>query len=130
MIRIGRTAGTLCVAGLLLTASGCGAGGAPQPADSAQALAALRAALESWKAGEKPEALATQSPPIHVKDMDWEGGFRLVDFRADAEGKLSGYDMNYPVVLELKNPKGLSVKKNAVYTVTTRPALLVSRQEG
>ena len=38
--------------------------------------------------------------------------------------------MNYPVVLELKSPKGKSVKKNAVYTVTTRPELLVSRQEG
>ena len=38
--------------------------------------------------------------------------------------------MNYPVVLELKSPKGDSVKKTAVYTVTTSPELLVSRQEG
>jgi hypothetical protein len=38
--------------------------------------------------------------------------------------------MTYPVVLEMENPKGKSVKKNAVYTVTTRPELLVSRQEG
>ena len=30
--------------------------------------------------------------------------------------------MNYPVVLELKSPKGKSVKKTAVYTVTTRPS--------
>ena len=62
--------------------------------------------------------------------MDWKGGFRLVGYKADADGKLVGYDMNYPVVLELKSPKGKSVKKNAVYTVTTSPELLISRQEG
>ena len=38
--------------------------------------------------------------------------------------------MNYPVTLELKTPKGKSVKKAAVYTVTTSPQLLVLRQEG
>jgi hypothetical protein len=130
MIGIMRIAATLSVAGLLLTASGCGAGGTPETADSAQAQAALRAALESWKSGQKPEDLARQSPPIHVKDADWDGGFRLVDFRADAQGKLAGYDVNYAVVLELKSPKGVPIKKNAVYTITTRPELVIARQEG
>jgi hypothetical protein len=117
-------------AGLLLIASGCGVGGQPQPTDSEQARAALRAALDSWKAGEKPEVLARQSPAIHVKDVDWDGGFRLVAYRADADGRLVGYDMNYPVVLELKSPRGVAVKKNAVYTVTTRNEVFISRQEG
>jgi hypothetical protein len=130
MAGILRTAGTLWIAGVLLGASGCGSHATPQPADSAQAQAALRAALESWKAGETPENLEKQSPPIHVKDVDWVGGFRLVDFKADAEGKLVGYEMNYTVVLELKSPKGASVKKKAVYTVTTRPDVFISRQEG
>jgi hypothetical protein len=113
-----------------MIASGCGAGSRPETADATQARAALSAALDAWKAGEKPEVLARRSPPIHVKDVDWDGGFRLVDYKSDAEGKLAGYDMNYPVDLELKGPTGSSVKKKAVYTVTTRPELLVSRQEG
>src|SRR5262249_42531229 len=118
------------IAGVLLIAPGCGAGSRPETADSTQARAALSAALDAWKAGEKPEVLAQRSPPIHVKDVDWDGGFHLVDYKADADGRLVGYDMNYPVVLELKSPKGVSVKKNAVYTVTTHPELFISRQEG
>ena len=130
MINIARTAGAVWIAAVLLTASGCGAGATPQPSDSAKAKAALRDALESWKAGKTPEDLKTQSPPIHVKAVDWAGGFRLVNFKADAEGKVAGYDVNYPVILELESPKGVAVKKNAVYTVTTAPELLISRQEG
>jgi len=84
----------------------------------------------AFTASTKPEDLEKRTPPIHVKDVDWNGGFRLVSYKAGEAGKLAGYDMNYPVVLELKSPKGNSVKKNAVYTVTTRPELLVSRQEG
>jgi hypothetical protein len=38
--------------------------------------------------------------------------------------------MNYPVLLELKNPKGSTVKKKAVYTITTSPEVLILRQEG
>lgn len=54
----------------------------------------------------------------------------MVGYDAGAEGRRVGYDMNYPVVLELKNPQGRLVKKNAVYTVTTSPELVVLRQEG
>jgi hypothetical protein len=118
------------LAGSLIILSGCGAGGAAERADPAQAQDALHAVLDAWKAGEKPEDLEKRTPPIHVKDLDWAGGFKLVGYQADAAGKLAGYDMTYPVVLEMENPKGKSVKKNAVYTVTTRPELLVSRQEG
>jgi hypothetical protein len=82
------------------------------------------------EAGETPEHLATLTPPIHIKDGDWGGGFRLVAFNADANGRLVGYDMNYSVDLELKSPKGTTVKKQAVYTVTTHPELFISRQEG
>ena len=65
-----------------------------------------------------------------MKDKDWNEGYQLVSYQAGEGGKLVGYDMNCPVVLELKSPKGKSVKKTAVYTITTRPETLVSRQEG
>ena len=130
MSKIIRAIGAGSLATMFLMATGCSTGEKPTAADSTQARATLQAALDAWKAGGAPESLANQSPPILVKDVDWKGGYSLLDYKAEAEGKLVGYDMNYPVVLELKSPKGVSVKKNAVYTVTTSPGLLVSRQEG
>ena len=91
---------------LLLLLSGCGSDGAAYQADPGQAQQTLRTVLDAWKAGEKPASLENQTPRILVKDSDWQDGFTLVSYQADAEGKLVGYDMNYPVVLELKSPKG------------------------
>jgi hypothetical protein len=96
----------------------------------AKAQETLRSALDAWKSGEKLEELEKRTPPIHIKDLDWVDGFKLIGYQADSAGKLVGYDMTYVVALELESPKGKSVKKNAVYTVSTRPELLVSRQEG
>src|SRR3954466_4789603 len=101
---------------LLLLMSGCGSSGSAFEADPAKAQETLRAVLDAWKAGEKPENLETRTPPIRVRDLDWQDGFTLVDYYAENSGRLVGYDMNYPVVLELKNPKGATVKKTAVYT--------------
>jgi hypothetical protein len=126
-----RRAWCLGLAGVaLISTCGCGASSGAQAADPDQAQTALRAALDAWKAGGKPADLESHAPSIHVKDADWNDGFRLVSYRAGDEGKLVGFDMNYPVVLELKSPKGKAVKKQAVYTVTTRPQVLVLRQEG
>jgi hypothetical protein len=130
MKRIMQTLGPGWLAATLVILSGCGAGGTPDPADPARAQEALRAVLDAWKAGDQPEDLEKRTPPIHVKDLDWRNGFHLVRYRADADGRLVGYDMNYLVVLELRSPKGNAVKRNALYTVTTRPQVLILRQEG
>jgi hypothetical protein len=113
---------TLCAA-----CAGCGGGAAPS--DPAEGRKALQAALDAWKGGEKPDALAQRSPAIHVTDGDWMSGLVLKSYTADGEGKLVGSDVNYDVVLELKPAKGPAVKKNAVYAVTTRPQLMVRRQD-
>jgi hypothetical protein len=116
--------------GALVLIAGCGLGERAEPADRDQAQKALQTVLDAWKAGEKPENLENLTPPIHVKDADWRGGFLLVGYKADQEGRLVGFDINYPVILELKSPKGKPVKKTAVYSIATRPSLLVARQEG
>jgi hypothetical protein len=118
------------LAGSMIVLSGCGARESAHQADPTQAQETLHTVLDLWKSGGMPEELEKRTPPIHVKDLDWAGGFKLVAYQDGTEGKLVGYDMNYPVVLELESPKGKSVKKNAIYTVTTQPGLLVSRQEG
>jgi hypothetical protein len=115
---------------VIAASSGCGAGGTPHTADPDLAHEALRTALDAWKSGEKPADLGKRTPPIQVLDLDWQGGLALVGYMAEPEGKLVGHDLNYPVVLELKNSKGRTIKKTAVYTVTTRPEILVLRQEG
>jgi hypothetical protein len=115
---------------VLLFLTGCGLGQAAHQADPDQAKTTLHAVLDAWKAGASLESLEAQSTPIRVMDLDWKDGKKLISYHASAEGKLVGFDMNYPVVLELKNRKGSTVKKSAVYTVTTHPEILVMRQEG
>ena len=110
-----------------LFVSGCG-GSFGSSFDPDEGKKALSAALDAWKAGEKPNALAQRTPPIHVTDGDWLSGLRLQAYSAD-DGKLVGSDVNYQVALELKTPKGQVVKKTAVYAVTTHPQTLVLRQD-
>lgn len=121
---------TAAISALPLLFGGCGFEPPPQQADPDQAKTTLHAVLDAWKSGAQPDSLQAQSPPIRVLDLDWKEGDQLISYEASAEGRLVGYDMNYPVVLELKKRKGGVVKKTAVYTVTTHPEVLVMRQEG
>lgn len=116
-------------AGLLALAIGCVGCGQSGTSDPAEGRRALLAALDAWKGGETPGALAKRDPSIHVSDGDWASGLRLQGYRADDEGKLVGSDVNYSVALELKNAKGKVTKKTAVYAVTTHPQVLVHRQD-
>jgi hypothetical protein len=119
----------LWMACALVLMAGCGIGQTGRPADPAAAERALRAALDAWKQGEDPDTLSRRTPPILVSDVEWKGGLRLLRYTADEAGRLVGFDMNYPVVLELKSPRGKAVTKRALYAVTTQPEVLVVRQE-
>lgn len=113
----------------LVLGFGCG-GPSAAPSDPVEGRQTLQTVLDAWKVGEKPAALSQRTPPIQVSDGDWLSGLRLQSYQADDEGKLVGTDVNYSVVLELKTAQGKVVKKTAVYAVTTRPQLLVHRQDG
>jgi hypothetical protein len=113
----------------ILALGGGGCGASATPSDPTEGRKALEIALNAWKGGETPGALSERTPPIHVSDGDWMSGLRLQRFHAD-DGKLVGSDVNYNVVLELKTAKGKVVTKDAVYSVTTQPRLLVLRQDG
>ncbi|MDR3620606.1 MAG: hypothetical protein P4L85_14740 [Paludisphaera borealis] len=112
---------------LVLGSGGCGS--TATTADLADGRKALQTALDAWKGGQTPDALAKSTPSIHVADGDWKSGLLLQSYKADDEGKLVGTDLNYAVVLELKNDKGKVTSKKAVYAVSTHPQLLVLRQD-
>lgn len=120
----------LGLAGALILAIGSvGCEQSATPSDHNEGRKALQVALDAWKGGEKPDGLAQRSPSIHVSDVDWKSGLLLQSYQADDQGKLVGADLNYSVVLELKNAKGKVTKKQAVYAVATHPQLLVLRQD-
>ncbi len=116
---------------LLCITTGCGMSQSAAPqADPGQAEKTLRLVLDAWKAGENPADFSKRVPSIVINDMDWSTGLKLVAYKPQADARLAGNDMQYPVVLELKSPKGRIVKKQAVYTISTSPQLLVLRQDG
>jgi hypothetical protein len=112
---------------LVLAFGGCGP--SATPSDPTEGRKALQIVLDAWKGGEKPAALAQQTPSIHVTDGDWMSGLCLQSYNAEGDGKLVGTDVNYNVVLVLKTAKGKVVTRNAVYAVTTHPQLMVLRQD-
>jgi hypothetical protein len=114
--------------GFLILAAGCGS--TPVTADADQARQTLIAVLDAWKSGDTPEALAARLPAIHVSDADWKAGVTLASYKAADSARPAGYDLGFPVVLELKDPKAkVSKKTNAVYIVSTHPRALVLRQD-
>ena len=114
------------VASILIGALGCG--GTPGGGDDPEsALAALRASLDAWKAGESPDSLLSHSPVVHVADYRWEAGFKLKDYKVAESSATSGFDRRYPVELWLTSKKGKDARERAVYNVATRPSITVVR---
>lgn len=123
--------GALILAGLVL-----GCGGPPPQADPDRAAAALRDALEAWKTGETPAALAAREPAIVVIDHKWQAGYKLIAFTAvDPAGRPHGVEQRFEVELSLvpspaakrPGPAPKPVKEIAIYTVGTDPKLTVCR---
>jgi hypothetical protein len=114
----------------LVFAPGCGGSPPSKEANPAVAREALATTLKAWKEGEKPDALAARTPPIRVADEDWLAGLRLEDYQVDPTDRMLGTSLNCRVSLTLKDTKGKTLKKKAVYSVGTDPALTIIRQEG
>jgi hypothetical protein len=114
----------------LLSLAGCGPS-RPEAADPQKSKELLRAVLDAWQQGEKPESLKVRSPAIHANDPDWAGGLKLERYEvSDAEGKPNGYDFNYPVTLWLRSGSGNARSKKVSYTIGTSSALVVVRDLG
>jgi hypothetical protein len=111
----------------VLLSAGCGRA-PPAPADPAKAREALQTALNAWKDGKEPNWLQEQTPPVHVVDHEWLGGYRLLRFKVEKD-EPAGADLRCQVLLSLKDKRGNALQKRAVYSVGTSPVLTVVREE-
>ncbi len=109
-------------------APGCNSAIKNAPVNAAKARETLRAALDSWKKGDKVDALQGASPPIYVIDMEWQAGSRLKDYQLVNDGEEKDAHLFCPVRLTLIDPKGHEVKREVTYIVATAPNLTVSRK--
>ncbi len=109
-------------------AAGCSSGPVHAPVDAEKARATLRTALESWKKGDKVDALQAASPPVYVIDAEWQAGAKLVGYEVTGPGEEKDAHLFCPVRLTLREPGGKEVKRDVTYIISTAPNLTVSRK--
>ncbi|MBX9623362.1 MAG: hypothetical protein K2X82_06070 [Gemmataceae bacterium] len=112
-----------------LTALAAGCSGPPNaPVDADVARDTLRTALDSWKRGEKADALQGGSPPIYVIDQEWQAGAVLKDYKLAGDGQAMDASLFCPVVLTVRAPGGSDVTREVTFIVSTAPNRTVSRK--
>jgi hypothetical protein len=126
---VAKVCGRAALLFLVLAAAlaGCRPGG--QAADPDRARAVLREVLDAWHNGETPVALRGRSPAITVKEPKWQAGHRLLDYQLVGDGCPAGFDWQGTVRLSLQDPAGKKQQEQAVFTVSTAPALVVVRSD-
>lgn len=97
------------------------------PVKSDVARETLSSVMESWKNGAKPESLQERNPAIVVQDLDWTGGFKLVDYDFEGLGKEVDANLIVQVKLTLEDSSGEKTEKMVTYVVGTSPKLTVFR---
>lgn len=112
---------------LLGLSIGCGA--RTYPLDTDTARQSLETALSTWKSGEPSSVLESKSPKIIANDFDWRASKKLLDFKIQDDEASQGSNLRKSVELTLASESGTPERVEAVYLVTTRPAITVVRQE-
>jgi hypothetical protein len=125
-----RSSWFLCVSAALAgaLALGCSHGFNNAPVDPGKARETLRTALESWKNGDKVDALQSADPPIYVIDMEWGEGTQLKDYQVLSEGEEKDAHLFCPVKLTVRGPGGKEARTDVVYIISTAPNSTVSRK--
>jgi hypothetical protein len=115
-----------CLAGVL--GAGCSSGPVHAPVDAGKAREVLTTALESWKKGDKIDALQAASPPVYVIDPEWQAGAKLLSYEVAGDGEEKDAHLFCPVRLTVRDPSGREVKREVTFVVSTAPNLTVSRK--
>jgi hypothetical protein len=111
---------------LLAGLSGCGGA---RPADPERARTVLLQSLDAWRNGASPESLRAGSPALTVVEPRWKAGCQLVEYELLGEGAPIGFDWQCRVRLTLREPSGKKIQEQALFTISTVPALVVVRSE-
>jgi hypothetical protein len=97
-------------------------------ADQATSLKPLKSALDSWKKGQKPTALAGGALALTVHDSDWEANHRLVAYQI-GDCTEEGVYLRCSVLLRLRGPNNRPVSKWVTYRIMAGTPTIVSRKE-
>ena len=98
------------------------------PFDSDKARSALVAALDAWKKGEA-KSLSKRKPAIRFEDDDLLTGLRLAEYEIEEPDRPIQPFQDVEVILELKDARGKSVRREARYQVGLDPSVSVLRSD-
>jgi hypothetical protein len=118
----------LVMGALVVVGQGCSLGSGNAPVNAGKARETLRAAMDSWKRGDKVDALQSATPRIYVIDLEWQDGAKLADFQIVGEGVEKDAQFYCPVRLTIRDANGQEATREVTYMVSTAPNLTVSRK--
>lgn len=118
----------LFFAAIAFASAGCTHKIKNSPVTPDKARQVLQTALESWKNGEKVNALQGANPPIYVIDTEWESGVVLKDFKLVSDGEAKDALLFCPVKLTVREAGGREVEREVTYMISTAPNITVSRK--
>jgi hypothetical protein len=101
----------------------------PPETDPAQGRAALKAVLNTWVKGGRPEDLKRAGPAIIAYDPDWEAGRRLTKYEIDPKDRRMGVDLLLKVTLSLGGPGAKTADMQVNFTVAIGKETVVLRQQ-
>jgi hypothetical protein len=110
----------------LFVAAGCGNEPDP-PVDPNEAGAALRTALDAWKAGEPFGSLQQRTPPVYFNERDWEAGKKLVNYQLGPV-ELMGRQGRCTVKLTVRDKDGKQADRDVGYLIDTTPRVVITRE--
>jgi hypothetical protein len=110
---------------LLFAGGGCGGNGSAVSPPNDVARSALEGALNTWRDGGKPDALAGKEPAIQVNDTPWSQGQSLASYEILKEDT-TGAQKLFTVRLSFKKPERV---EEVQYYVLGQGPVMVFRDE-
>lgn len=108
---------------------GCSSDAGPETRGaSARAKELVATALESWK-GRHVAGLTVEGRPLRFQDEDAQAGLSLVSYELREPPAGWTEHVGLAATLSLRDAKGRRIVRHAEYLVTTRPELVIRRDD-
>lgn len=108
----------------LVVVVGCGS--SRPPADVDRGRTAVAAALDNWKANEPPDKLKTLADAVEFTE-ELRATHTLVDYAIVKTDATDPDVIRFTVTLQLKDRRGKTSEREAVYSVALRTPIAVAR---